>query len=102
MEEIGLIVLIEVLPGMRERQIDAYEKLRPLVLAESGCLQYELFSDTTSENKFVLVEKWSSRAALDAHDQTDHMIAADAYSPTFRAKSATVMKLATVKVKEQP
>lgn len=97
MEEVNLIVMIEVVPGKRDIQLTAYEKLKPLVLAESGCLQYELFSDAANENKFVLIEKWASQSALDAHGQTEHMIAADANNPTFRAKPSTVIKLAAVK-----
>lgn len=97
MEEVNLIVMIEVMPGKQSFQLDAYEKLKPLVLAGPGCLQYELFSDSSDENKFILIEKWASQAALEAHDQTEHMIAADAYSPTFRAKPATVIKMVAVK-----
>lgn len=96
MEEVNLIVMIEVMSGKRDIQLAAYEKLKPLVLAEPGCLQYELFSDSANENKFVLIEKWASQNALDAHDQTEHMVAADAHSPTFRAKPATVIKMAAV------
>jgi len=97
MEEVNLIVMIEVMPEKQNLQLEAYEKLKPLVLAEPGCLQYELFSDASNEHKFVLIEQWASQADLDAHDQTDHMIAADAYSPTFRAKPAAVIKMVAVK-----
>jgi quinol monooxygenase YgiN len=97
MEEVNLIVMIEVMPGKRDIQLAAYKELKPLVLAEPGCLQYELFSDSVNENKFVLIEKWASQNTLDAHDQAEHMVAADAHSPTFRAKPATVIRMAAVK-----
>ncbi len=90
MNEVNLLVFIEVMPGKRDEQIEAYKKLKPSVLAEPGCLRYELLSDEKDENKFILVEKWASKAALDAHDNTEHMIAADAHSPTFRAGPAIV------------
>jgi len=96
-EEVNLVVMIEVVPGKRDIQLAAYEKLKPLVLAEPGCLQYELFSDSANENKFVLIEKWASQNALDAHDQTEHMVAADVRNPTFRAKPATVIKMTAVR-----
>ena len=96
MKEIHLIVLIEVMPGKRDVQIAAYEQLKPLVLAEPGCMQYELFADASDGNKFVLLEKWASQGALDAHDVTPHMVAADARNPTFRAKPATVIKMTAV------
>ncbi|MDO5654090.1 MAG: putative quinol monooxygenase [Brachymonas sp.] len=96
MDEINLLILIEVMPGKRNIQLEAYKKLKPLVLAEAGCLQYELFSDASDENKFVLVEKWASQRALDTHDQSEHMVAADALNPTFRAKPAQVIKMKPV------
>lgn len=93
MEEVNLLVLIEVQPGKRAIQIEAFEKLRPLVLAEPGCIQYELFSDAEDENKFILVEKWASDEALAVHGQTEHMLAAGARNPSFRAKPASVIKM---------
>ena len=97
MEEVKLIVMIEVMPGKRDTQLNAYKRLKPLVEAESGCLKYELFCDAADENKFILIEKWSSQAALDAHDLSEHMVAADALNPTFRAGPAKVIKMASVK-----
>jgi len=97
MEEINLIVMIEVMPGKRNVQINAYKKLKPLVEAEPGCLKYELFCDEVDENKFILIEKWASQTALDTHDLSEHMVAADALNPTFRAGSAKVIKMASVK-----
>lgn len=93
MSTVHLLVLIEVQPGKRQQQIQAFETLKPLVLAEQGCLQYDLFADAADENKFVLVEQWSSQAELDAHDQTAHMVEADRLSPNFRAKPAVVVKM---------
>jgi quinol monooxygenase YgiN len=97
MDEVNLLVFIEVMPGKRSEQIEAYENLKPLVLAEPGCLRYELLSDNEDGNKFIIVEKWASQAALDAHDNTEHMLAADAHSPTFRAGPANVVKASAVR-----
>lgn len=96
MSAINLLVLIEVQPGKRQQQIQAYEKLKPLVLAESGCLQYDLFADASDENKFVLVEHWASQDALDAHEQAPHMLEADRLNPSFRAKPSVVIKMSRV------
>jgi quinol monooxygenase YgiN len=91
--EISLVILIETKLGCADEQIQAFKKLQPLVLAEKGCLQYELHRVTGEENKFLLVEKWASQEDLAAHDQTEHMVAADAHSPSFRAKPAVVFGL---------
>lgn len=98
MSAIHLLVLIEVQPGKRQQQLHAYQQLKPLVLAEPGCLQYDLFADASDENKFVLVEHWASQAALDAHDLAPHMVEADRLNPSFRAKPSVVVKMNQVQV----
>ncbi|MEY4438954.1 MAG: hypothetical protein RIQ36_418 [Pseudomonadota bacterium] len=98
MSAVHLLVLIEVQSGKRQQQLQAYKKLKPLVLAEAGCLQYDLFADASDENKFVLVEHWASQAALDAHDVAPHMVEADRLNPSFRAKPSVVIKMNSVEV----
>ena len=95
-EEISLIVLIEVQAGKSKEQINAYKELAPIVLAEAGCLQYELKRVKNTDTEFVLMEKWASEKALMAHEEAPHMIAADAKNPLFRAKPATVMLLSNI------
>ncbi|WP_160062065.1 putative quinol monooxygenase [Psychromonas sp. L1A2] len=91
--EIKLVILIEVQTGQADQQIALYNKLKLLVLAESGCLQYEMSRVTGSEVQFVLIESWKSQDALTLHDQTLHMKEADALSPSFRVGSAKVIQL---------
>jgi quinol monooxygenase YgiN len=90
--EISLIIDIKVKDGLRDKQIEAFKKLAPLVLAEDGCLQYELKEVQDDKNRFIIIEKWASQEALLAHDETTHMIEADSKSPLFREKT-TVIKL---------
>ena len=92
--EVMLVISIQTLPGRGREQIAAYQELAPTVRAEPGCLQYDLHSVFGDEDRFVLIERWSSAEALAAHDVTPHMIAADTHSPTFRAGPATVLRLA--------
>ena len=92
-EEISLLILIKTKDGQRQKQIDAFNKLAPIVLNEKGCLQYELKEVQNTENEFVLIEKWATKVDLSLHDMTPHMIEADKVSPTFRAKPATVIVL---------
>ena len=95
-KEISLVILIEVKDGLRQQQIDAYNKLAPIVLNEVGCLQYDLKEVKDNKNEFVLIERWASQEDLNAHDITDHMIEADKLSPSFRAKPASVIKLVNI------
>ncbi|APW65862.1 antibiotic biosynthesis monooxygenase [Poseidonibacter parvus] len=95
-QEISLLILIETKKGQRQKQIDAYNKLLPIVLSEKGCLQYELKEVEDNEDEFVLIEKWASKKDLELHDNTPHMIEADKLSSTFRAKPVTVIKLKNI------
>jgi len=90
--EISLIIDIVVKDGLRDKQIEAFKKLAPLVLKEEGCIQYELKEVQGDKNRFIILEKWASKEALLAHDKTAHMIEADSKSPLFREKT-TVLKL---------
>ena len=92
-KEISQLIMIEVKPGQRDEQIKAYSKLAPLVLAERGCLKYDLKAIEGNENKFVLLEKWTSKEALEFHDNTDYMKKADSSNHIFRAKPAKVITL---------
>lgn len=91
--EIKLVILIEVQTGKADQQITLYNKIKPLVLAEAGCLQYEMSRVSGSEVQFVLIESWESQDALTLHDQTLYMKEADALSPSFRIGPAKVIQL---------
>ena len=95
-KEIAMMILIEVKEGRRDEQINAYKKLLPLVLAEKGCLQYDLKAVDGNSNEFVLLERWASKEALDSHDNAAHMIEADKNNVSFRAKPAQVLKLSDI------
>ncbi|WP_190087258.1 putative quinol monooxygenase [Streptomyces melanogenes] len=92
-QPVRLHILITTLPGRGQEQVDAYERLAPIVRAEEGCLQYDLHRVVGDPDQFVLVELWASREALAAHDVTAHMVAADAASPGFRAGPARVIEV---------
>ncbi|MGW6708367.1 putative quinol monooxygenase [Streptomyces sp. NPDC054956] len=86
------MIVITTLPGRGREQIDAYERLAPVVRAEDGCLRYDLHRVSGDPDRFLLMEEWESKAALAAHDVTPHMIEADAASPAFRAGPAQVIE----------
>lgn len=92
-QQVQLVILISTLPGRGQEQVAAFERLAPVVRAEEGCLRYDLHRVSGEPDRFVLIERWSSQAALDAHDVTPHMIEADAASPAFRAAPAEVIRL---------
>lgn len=91
--QIHLLILIQTLPGRGQDQIDAFAELAPLVRAEPGCIQYDLHPVQGDPDRFALLERWASREALDAHDRSPHMAAADTANTAFRAGPAEVFEL---------
>ena len=89
-------MFIEVKEGRAQEQIDLYNQIKPLVLAEPGCLKYDLKKVKGSDTTFILLEQWASQEALKAHDATPHMIDADSKSPLFREKPAEVVEIVDI------
>jgi quinol monooxygenase YgiN len=92
---IRLLVLIDVKPGLRSQQDSAFRHLAPIVRAEPGCLQYDIHGVEGYPERFVILEEWESREALDAHDGSAHMAAADQANRAFRAGPAVVLELSS-------
>ena len=86
-----VLATIELHPGKRPNFLDEFRKLVPLVRGEQGCLEYFPAVDTVSglpvqgparEDVVVVVEKWESVAALEAHLIAPHMME---YRPKVKA-----------------
>jgi len=79
---IHVLAIITAKPGMRDRILEAYRANVDAVRAEEGCIAYEAVVDIQSvapgfaqfgPDSFVVVEKWTSMAALQAHAVAPHM-----------------------------
>lgn len=92
-DEVRLVVIITTQPGKGPQQLAAFGRLAPQVRAEDGCLQYDLHPVVGNPDSFVLIEKWASKAALDAHHVAAHMVEAARHNPSFRAGPASVLLL---------
>ncbi|MEM8866576.1 MAG: putative quinol monooxygenase [Planctomycetota bacterium] len=97
---IHVIATLKVDPARRAEFLTAFRELTPKVLAEEGCLQYVAATDTPTsiaaqqlagEDTVMVVEKWSSVAALEAHLDAPHMHA-------FREQSAEMTRGVTLQV----
>lgn len=82
MSEVHVIAIITTKPGQREAVLKKFNANVPAVLAEDGCIAYEATVDTEGAGPmqtefgpetFVVVEKWSSLEALEAHAASAHM-----------------------------
>ena len=81
---IHVIAIITTKPGQRDAVLRLFEADVPAVLAEQGCLAYEATVDSSPALKFqtplgpdtfMVVEKWESTAASEAHLAAPHMAA---------------------------
>src|SRR5438093_2973441 len=79
-----VIATIELVEGKREAFLAEFRQLVPLVRQEAGCLEYGPAVDLAPgiaaqapprANVVVVVEKWASLEALQAHLQAPHMVA---------------------------
>jgi quinol monooxygenase YgiN len=79
---IHVLAIVTAKPGMRTHVLDAYRANLAAVLAEAGCIAYEAVVDVDhpaagfaqfGADSFVVVEKWASIDALQAHAVAPHM-----------------------------
>ncbi|WP_234338358.1 antibiotic biosynthesis monooxygenase [Streptomyces sp. NRRL F-5727] len=65
-----LIVIVRVPdPADAGPVADALRRMRPLCLAEDGCVSWEAYRSDADPLRFVLVERWASRAHWEAHGE---------------------------------
>jgi|SRR5260221_14651255 quinol monooxygenase YgiN len=79
---IHVIATITAKPGQREAVLALFNKNRPAVLAEQGCISYEAVVDVPDvgaiqtplgDDAFAVIERWESVEALKAHAASAHM-----------------------------
>jgi quinol monooxygenase YgiN len=81
---IHVIAIVTTKRGQRDAVLKAFRANVPAVRAEHGCIEYEASIDSIPALKFqtdfgpdtfVVVEKWESLEALQAHSTAPHMAA---------------------------
>src|SRR5690349_24425044 len=82
--EIDLIVTRQVHPG-KEADVEAIlrQMQSETLTKDAGCLRYEWYR-SDAPHTYVLLERWTSRAAAEAHLRTPHMV-------TLREKIASLV-----------
>lgn len=87
---IHVIAIITTQPGKRDSVLEAFQANVPNVLTEHGCIEYQATVDADpapqvqtpfGSDSFVVIEKWESLEALQAHFKAPHMAA---YSEKIR------------------
>ena len=64
---IRLVVTISAVPGKGSELARAYATRCAEAMKEPGCEQFEIFQGVTDPDRLALLERWSDKAALDAH-----------------------------------
>ncbi|MDR2314664.1 MAG: antibiotic biosynthesis monooxygenase [Spirochaetaceae bacterium] len=101
---VHLVVSFMIKEGKMEEYLGELKKLRPLVLAEKGCVEYTFvreyqspiaIQETPNPNRLTLIEKWETPEALAVHGEAPHMKEFEARLAPLRAgASARVMEAA--------
>ncbi len=91
---IHVLAIITAKPRQRDTLLAAFKAIVPVVQAEEGCIEYGPVVDVAGADPafgpdtFVVVEKWSSMAALQAHAAAPHMAAYGARTKDLVARRA--------------
>ena len=81
---IHVIAVLTAKPGKRDEVLTHFRANIPAVLAEKGCIEYAPAVDADAAppiqakygpDTFVVIEKWESMEALEAHGAAPHMVA---------------------------
>ena len=70
---IYVIAELSIKPGSAEKAAAAARKAVAETVKEDGCIFYQMHLNVGDPTKLVVVERWASRAALDAHMHTPHL-----------------------------
>ena len=81
---IHVVAVITAKPGKRAAILEAFRANVPAVRAEQGCIEYGAAVDADNalpfqkkwgDDTFLVIEKWDSMDALEAHAAAPHMAA---------------------------
>jgi quinol monooxygenase YgiN len=70
--QVVVVATVEVLPGREDEALALAEELVTVTHDEAGCLAYAVHRDLDAPGRLVLVERWTSPVALEAHLLSPH------------------------------
>ncbi len=82
MSMVHVVAILTTKPGLRADVLELFNANVPAVHAEDGCIEYGAAVDyddapgwvsSFGPDTFVVIEKWASMDALNAHAASDHM-----------------------------
>jgi len=73
MNSITVVATFQARPGKESELRNALVGLLAPTRKEIGCLNYDLHQLPEDSTKFLFYENWTTKAALDAHLQSEHV-----------------------------
>lgn len=83
MQPLYLIAVISPRADRIDEARSAFARLVQSTLAEPGCEVYDLVTSPDDPTTWLMLEKWSTREAWEAHMRTSHVIAHNAEAESF-------------------
>ena len=72
--QIAVIAVVEAKSGCEAQAEAAIRVCVQATRQEPGCLLYTCHTDLNVPGRFVFIERWTSQAALSAHEKTPHLL----------------------------
>ncbi|KIZ46558.1 MULTISPECIES: putative quinol monooxygenase [Rhodopseudomonas] len=89
---IYVVATTQVKPEQRAAFIEGAKLCIAATRNEKGCIAYDSHTSINDPNLFVVVERWESRADLNAHGKAPHMKVWREYSAPLKV-SPTVIEI---------
>lgn len=97
MASIGVIARLKIKPESTAQFEETFLELAKKVRAnEKGCLYYDCFKDMADESVYVIMERYESEEALEAHGKSDYFRAAQPALGAVLAGAPEITRLAFV------
>jgi len=71
-ETLTIVANVTVKPEFRDEILKAIKTVVDASVKEPGCIFYDVYEDINNPVKFVFIETWKSKAAIDSHTKTTH------------------------------
>lgn len=55
-----------------KKLVEKATELVELSLRDKGCISYDLYKSTTNDDRYMIIETWTSEEDLKAHMETEH------------------------------
>ena len=94
---IHVVALVVPKQGKRREVQTILLELVEATRREEGCIQYDLLEETNNPTDFTFVERWATKAALDAHFVRPHFTLAAARLEGLLIAPPDIMQLKEVR-----